>query len=150
VPWLIFTYAIALITYLHHTHPSRVFFASRAEWDPIRGHVTGSTVLDVPRPVGWLFHDIFVHTPHHLDQRVPYYRLRSAWEELRPAVASLDVLEYRASLPAIATVFRRCKLFDYSRGAWAPFPSSGQGRSTLASDDLTAQDGPMPDDGDGR
>lgn len=126
LPWLAFTYAIALITYLHHTHPTRRFFANRAEWDPVRGHVTGSTVLEAPRFLGWLFHDIFVHTPHHLDQRIPYYRLRAAWQQLRPAVGALDVLEYRMSSPAVAAVFRRCKLFDYASGSWTMFPPRRQ------------------------
>lgn len=122
VPWAVFTYAIALITYVHHTHPTRTFCASRSTWEPVLGHVTGSVVVVVPRAVGWLLHDILVHTPHHLDQRIPYYRLQAAWDQLRPAVTGLDVLEYRGSPRAIAGVFRRCKLFDYEAGCWRRFP----------------------------
>lgn len=122
VPWLVFTWVIAAVTYLHHTHPTRRFFASRAEWDPVSGHVTGSTVVHVPRPLSWLFHDIFVHTPHHLDQRIPYYRLRRAWEGLRTATAGLDVLEYRARLSSVRATFAACKLFDPATATWSRFP----------------------------
>ncbi|MBW8827627.1 MAG: fatty acid desaturase [Acidobacteria bacterium] len=121
VPWLVFTYAIAFITYLHHTHPTRRFYASRSTWNPVEGHVTGSTLIDVARPVRWLLHDIFLHTPHHLDTRIPYYRLSEAWESLRPAVAGLDVLHYRLTSQQVRVTFAECQLFDYADGRWQSF-----------------------------
>jgi omega-6 fatty acid desaturase (delta-12 desaturase) len=121
VPWLVFTWIIAAVTYLHHTHPTRRFYATRGDWDPVAGHVRGSTVVHVPRPLAWLLHDIFVHTPHHLDARIPYYRLRLAWGELRPLVAGLDVLEYRATVREVGAVFAACKLFEPATAAWSTF-----------------------------
>jgi omega-6 fatty acid desaturase (delta-12 desaturase) len=129
VPWLVFTWSIAFITYLHHTHPSRRFYADRSSWDPVSGHVTGSTVVHVPRPLAWLLHDIFVHTPHHLDTRVPYYRLRRAWSDLRPAVAGLGVLEYRLTPSSVRRTFAACKLFDHATATWSPWPTAGRRRT---------------------
>jgi omega-6 fatty acid desaturase (delta-12 desaturase) len=77
--------------------------------------------VHVPRPLAWLLHDIFVHTPHHLDARIPYYRLRLAWGELRPLVAGLDVLEYRATVREVGAVFAACKLFEPATAAWSTF-----------------------------
>lgn len=121
IPWLVFTWIIAAVTYLHHTHPTRRFFAARTEWSPVAGHVSGSTIVHLPRPIAWLLHDIFVHTPHHLDQRIPYYRLRTAWHALRPHAEALDVLEYRATPAAVWRTFTACKLFDPATGAWSTF-----------------------------
>lgn len=123
LPWLLFTYAIAFITYLHHTHPTRRFYAARDEWNPVAGHVTGSTVVHVARPLRWLFHDIFIHTPHHLDTRIPYHHLAEAWRQLQPAVGGLDVLQYDASPRRIIEIFRRCKLHDYGDHTWSSFPA---------------------------
>jgi omega-6 fatty acid desaturase (delta-12 desaturase) len=121
VPWLVFTQVIAATIYLHHTHPSRRFVDDRSQWDPVTGQVTGSVVIHASRPAAWFFHYILVHTPHHLDSRIPYYRLTEAWRELKPAVADLDVLEYRLSLRTARACFRECKLFDYGSGRWARF-----------------------------
>jgi omega-6 fatty acid desaturase (delta-12 desaturase) len=121
VPWLVFTQIIAATIYLHHTHPTRRFIDDRSQWDPVTGQVTGSVVIHASRPAAWFFHYILVHTPHHLDSRIPYYRLPAAWRELKPAVADLDVLEYRLSLRAVRTCFRECKLYDYESGRWWRF-----------------------------
>lgn len=124
VPWLVFTYVIAATTYLHHTHPSRRFFRDRATWTPLAGQVTGSIVIRTPKPLDWFLHHIFIHTPHHLDSRIPYYRLPTAWRQLRPAVAGLDVLEYRLRLRAALGVFASCKLYDYETDRWHRFTRS--------------------------
>lgn len=37
-----------------------------------------TTVLRMPRVLNVFFHNIFVHVPHHVDTRVPWYRLPAA------------------------------------------------------------------------
>jgi omega-6 fatty acid desaturase (delta-12 desaturase) len=123
VPWLVFTWLIAGVVYLHHTHPSRRFVDDRADWDPVRGQVTGSIVIHTPRPLASLLHHIMIHTPHHLDSRIPYYHLPAAWRDLRPVAGEmgLDVLEYRLSWRAVRGAFGACKLYDYRTGRWSGF-----------------------------
>lgn len=121
VPWLVFTWVIAAVVYLHHTHPTRRFTSDRARWDPVTGQVTGSIVIRTPAPVDRFFHHILVHTPHHLDSRIPYYHLPAAWRTLRPAVADLDVLEYDLTLATARRTFAACKLYDEQTGTWSRF-----------------------------
>lgn len=121
VPWLVFTWVIAAVVYLHHTHPSRRFTDDRSRWDPVTGQVAGSTVIHTPAPVAWFTHHILVHAPHHLDSRIPYYHLPAAWEALRPAVAELDVLEYRLDLATARRTFATCKLYDHETDTWATY-----------------------------
>lgn len=121
VPWLVFTWVIAAVVYLHHTHPSRRFTADRSRWDPVTGQVTGSIVIQTPAPVDRFFHHILVHAPHHLDSRIPYYHLPAAWQALRPAVAGLDVLEYRFGVATVRRTFAACKLYDDETQTWSNF-----------------------------
>ena len=82
VPFLVFTYLISLFVYLQHTHPKVPFFGSRREWNATVGQVRCSTVVRCSRLSEWLTHSILVHTPHHVDTRIPYYNLGAAYTDL--------------------------------------------------------------------
>jgi omega-6 fatty acid desaturase (delta-12 desaturase) len=93
VPFVVFTYLIALFVYLHHTHPDVPFFADRRDWSATVGQLGCSTVVRCSRPVEWLTHNIFVHTPHHVDTRIPFYRLPGAYADLQPMYCHV-IVEY--------------------------------------------------------
>lgn len=124
VPWLVFTSLIALFTFLHHTHPTLSRVLERAAWNPVAGQLQGSTVIRCSRPVEALTHGILIHAPHHLDVRIPFYRLERAWDDLAASAWGDEVLTYRFRWSTVREIFRACKLYDYDAQAWSGFPRS--------------------------
>jgi acyl-lipid omega-6 desaturase (Delta-12 desaturase) len=120
VPFLVFTYVIALTVYLHHTHPRLPFFDDRKDWSASIGQVACSTVVRTPRVVEALTHNILVHTPHHVDTRIPFYRLKQAYADLKP-IYGKDIVEYRFQLKTVRPIFRTCQLFDFETKTWYRF-----------------------------
>jgi omega-6 fatty acid desaturase (delta-12 desaturase) len=120
VPWLVFNFFIAFYIYLHHTHPKLPFFDSRRQWTASIGQVACSTVVIMPRLLSALTHHILVHTPHHVDTRIPFYRLPRAWKELAERYGS-DIVAYRFRLSTIRRIFRSCQLFDFETRVWSRF-----------------------------
>ncbi len=124
VPFVVFSYFIALFVYLHHTHPDVAFFADRREWSATVGQVGCSTVVRCSRPAEWLTHNILVHTPHHVDTRIPFYNLRRAYDDLRPAYGHI-IVEYRFRWATVRSIFAACQLFDFDTKTWSRFSDAG-------------------------
>jgi omega-6 fatty acid desaturase (delta-12 desaturase) len=53
-------------------------WAQADEWSFVAASLEGSSWLDLPRALHWLTGNIGFHHVHHLDPRVPNYRLRAA------------------------------------------------------------------------
>jgi omega-6 fatty acid desaturase (delta-12 desaturase) len=117
VPFMVFNYFIALFIFLHHTHPAVPFFDHRPEWSNTIGQVYCSIVVRCSRLGELLTHNILVHVPHHVDPRIPFYRLQRAYAELQVAYAPY-LHEYRFRWRTIRMIFRRCKLYDFERKTW--------------------------------
>ena len=117
IPFLVFNYFIALFIFLHHTHPSVPFFDHRPEWSNTIGQVYCSVVVRCSRVSELLTHNIMVHVPHHVDPRIPFYRLHRAYADLQAAYAPF-LHEYRFRWRTVAMIFRRCKLYDFDRKIW--------------------------------
>ena len=60
------------------------------------------------------------HPAHHLDASIPLYHLRAAQRELETLFGNCPNIRF--SFREYLRVVRTCKLFDYTRGDWAPFP----------------------------
>lgn len=120
IPFLVFTWVIALVVYLHHTHPDIPFFSSRAEWTRTIAQLHCSTVIRTTRVTTALTHNILVHVPHHVDARIPFYNLRAAYEDLRPAFGEL-IHEYPFRWRTVRGIFRDCKLYDFANHNWHTF-----------------------------
>jgi omega-6 fatty acid desaturase (delta-12 desaturase) len=120
VPFIVFNYFIALAVYLHHTHPDVPYFDHRPEWSNTIGQVYCSIVVRCSRFAELMLHNIMVHVPHHVDSRIPFYRLKRAYEELQREYGEF-IHEYRFRWSTVAMIFRRCKLYDYDRQRWYSF-----------------------------
>lgn len=120
VPFAVFTWVMAFVVYLHHTHPAVPFFVDRREWSATIGQVACSTVVRAGRLVNLLTHNILVHVPHHVDTRIPFYRLPRAWADLPPEVRR-HVQEYRLTWSAARRTFRACQLYDFEARTWYRF-----------------------------
>ena len=68
-----------------------------------------------------LTHNISVHTPHHIDTRIPFYRLKEASADLKAAGFGTDIVEYRLGWSSVHEIFKTCKLLDFDTQTWYRF-----------------------------
>ena len=75
------------------------------------------------------FYNIFVHVPHHVDMRIPFYELPRAAKAIRDAFPE-TVREQRFTIRQYLRTTRNCKLYDFDHGRWLPLSAStGTSRS---------------------
>jgi omega-6 fatty acid desaturase (delta-12 desaturase) len=121
IPFIVFNYVISIIIYLHHTHPQIPFFDERAEWNHTIGAVFCTTVIHTNWLVDkFITHDILIHTPHHADIRIPFYRLTTALRSIKQNYSEY-IHEYKLTLPTLFYIFKSCKLYDYKKHVWYNF-----------------------------
>jgi omega-6 fatty acid desaturase (delta-12 desaturase) len=122
VPFLLFCQAIGWVVYVHHIDPE-IRWWTRREWNRFRGQVEGTTVLW--GPPGWelFFHWIMVHLPHHVDMRIPCYKLPEAAAAIKAAYPD-DVDERKISVRNYLRATRECKIHDFEAGVWSRYPAS--------------------------
>ena len=131
VSWVVFNYAIALIIYLHPTRPRRPFFNDRQRWNATVAQVAYSTVVRGGPIYEALTHNISVHTPHHIDTRIPLYRLKEAYADLKATGFSAAIVENRLRWSSVHEIFETCKLLDFDTQTWYRFLRSRVDLSTL-------------------
>jgi acyl-lipid omega-6 desaturase (Delta-12 desaturase) len=120
LPFIVFNYFIALFVYLHHTHPDVPFFDQRPEWSNTIGQVYCTVVWRCSRLSELLVHNIMIHVPHHVEPRIPFYRLKAAYADLQKEYGEY-LHEYRFRWRTMGMVFRRCKLYDFENKVWYSF-----------------------------
>jgi acyl-lipid omega-6 desaturase (Delta-12 desaturase) len=85
------------------------------DWDFDAAAIEGSAFLMLPRPLQWLTGNIGFHHIHHLNARIPNYRLQ-ACHESHPAFARVAPMSLLRSFRAFGL-----KLFDESSGKLVRF-----------------------------
>ncbi len=128
IPFVVFTYYISTIVYLHHTHPDIPFFDLKQDWCHTIGLMYCSTVIRTSKLSEMLFHSIMIHTPHHVDIRIPFYNLKRAYHDLKQTYGDY-ILEYQFSWCRVMNIFKSCKLYDFENKTWLTF---SEGRLYLA------------------
>jgi omega-6 fatty acid desaturase (delta-12 desaturase) len=125
VPFLVFNYFIALFVFLHHTHPDVPFFDHRPEWSNTIGQVYCSIVVRCSRVSELLVHNIMIHIPHHVEPRIPFYRLKRAYADLRREYGPY-LHEYRFRWSTVWVIFRQCQLYDFDTKTWHTYRGGAQ------------------------
>lgn len=120
LPFIVFNYVIAFFVYLHHTHPNIPYFKTRDEWSFAVGGIRCSTVIRMSKLSEILTHYIMIHVPHHVDFRVPFYNLKSAYSDLKQEYSE-HITEYKFSWNKVWNIFKQCKVFDYENQKWYSF-----------------------------
>jgi len=136
VPFVLFSQTIGWVVYVHHIAPD-IRWWPRREWNRFRGQVEGTTILW--GPPGWelLFHWIMVHIPHHVDMRIPCYRLPLAARAIADAFPE-DVVEKPIRLHDYLHSVRACKLHNFETGQWMPYPSASSPSVSAGQTDSTS------------
>ncbi len=129
LPFMVFTHMIGWTVYVHHIHPT-IRWWPRRDWNPYKGQMDGTTVWHVGPVLNFFWHNIFVHIPHHVDMRIPYYHLPRAADAIRAAFP--DVREVPLSPLDYVRTTAACKLYDFEEGRWLPYAAADTRQGKVA------------------
>lgn len=115
-----------LFSLQHRFEPS--LWARQSDWNAAKAALQGSSYLRLPKVLQWFTGNIGFHHIHHLDPRVPNYRLEECCKAV-PALGTVPPMSLGASLPALWLT-----LWDEDRGRMVSFadlrkPSVEQSRA---------------------
>jgi omega-6 fatty acid desaturase (delta-12 desaturase) len=120
LPFMTFNWLAGFLTFMHHTHERVRWYDRREDWSFARGALFGTVHVIFPAAIDIALYNIMFHTAHHVDTRVPLYRLPSAQRAIEAAHGD-SVIRYRFALSPVLATFRRCKLYDYRCHRWLDF-----------------------------
>ncbi len=116
LPITIFAASIGVwMFYVQHQFED-TYWSGHEEWQLPEAALFGSSFYDLPRPLAWLTGYIGIHHVHHLNSRIPYYRLPEVLKdhsELK-AVRRLSLMQSFACL--------KLRLWDEDQRKLVPFP----------------------------
>jgi omega-6 fatty acid desaturase (delta-12 desaturase) len=95
--------------YVQHNFEG-AYWQRQKDWDPKLAAVAGSSFYDLPRVLHWFTGNIGYHHIHHLEPRIPNYRLRAAFRS-SPQLQRAPRLTLLGSLKCA-----QLKLWDEARG----------------------------------
>lgn len=120
VPFLLWNSIMGFVVFVHHTHPSIPWFQKRQEWQRSRAYLTATANVRLPLGLDRLMHNIMEHNAHHVNTRIPMFRLRQA-QALLKARCDDELPAYRLSWALYMDCVTRCKLYDFSNHRWLSF-----------------------------
>ena len=100
--------------YVQHQFEN-TYWRRQGEWDYVRACLRGSSFYKLPRWLQWWTAHIGIHHVHHLNARIPFYRLRKAYEE-NPWLQTSPTLTLWTSLRSLFL-----RLWDEKRGCMVSF-----------------------------
>ena len=119
-PFIVFNWLMGFVTFQHHTNPEIPWFDQEEEWAFFQCQVAGTTHIQFPRFLDFLFLNIFEHSAHHVDPQIPLYHLQSSQRALE--VAYPGTIKIIIWSPAVLwRTLTRCKLYDYTEHQWLDF-----------------------------
>jgi len=114
VLWLAWAAGIWLF-YVQHQFEG-VYWARKAEWDPLRAAMEGSSYYRLPIVLRWFSGSIGYHHVHHLSPKIANYHLKSCYD-------AVPALRARRPLTVAKSPFCfRLKLWDEERQTMVAFP----------------------------
>ena len=103
--------------YVQHQF-ERAYWETEAGWDYVAAAMQGSSYYTLPKPLEWLTCHIGLHHVHHLNPRVPNYRLQQCLGE-NPELQLANRLTFRKSLRCASL-----KLWDEEVKGLVPYPAT--------------------------
>ena len=122
LPFVAWNYSIGISVYVHHISPD-IAWHGRREWTRFKGQMEGTTILHVPAWLNFFYHNIFLHVPHHVDMRIPFYHLDEASEVIIAKFGNI-VRERSYGFADYLRATRACKLYDFTAHEWRGYASA--------------------------
>lgn len=119
IPFLICCTVMGWVVKVQHIAPGIPWYGDDG-WTKVRAQLEGTTIFRLPRGLDFFFHWILHHVPHHVDMRIPMYRLPLASDALTAAFPEV-VRNERYTVGTWFDLTRRCKLFDPPTQLWLTY-----------------------------
>lgn len=119
VPFIIWNYTIGITVYVHHIN-DKIEWRERTNWSPFHGQVLGTVNYHIPALTNIFFHDIFVHMPHHVHMKIPFYHLNDALQEIKNSFGQY-VIERKSVIGDYLSATKNCKLYDVQHKKWLKY-----------------------------
>lgn len=113
MPWLGYHFWMSTFTMVHHTAP-HIPFKNSSEWNSAAAQLGGTVHCDYPSWIEVLCHDINVHIPHHVSQKIPSYNLRPATDSIRENWGK-HMNEATWNWRLMKTIMTTCHVYDEER-----------------------------------
>lgn len=120
LPFLLWNWIMGFAIFQHHNHPRLAWYGNRQEWDFFAAHVESTVHIRLPQPLEWLSANIMKHTAHHVNPKIPLYRLQASQQCLEKAYADQIIVECW-SIRGLGKTLAICKLYDYENHRWLNF-----------------------------
>lgn len=124
LPFLVWNCLMGSVIYFHHTHPQLPWYDDIDRWEAARDTGPSTIHIEFGHKLGRILNNIMTHPAHHLDVRIPLYRLEAA----QRALAAGELPPQRFTFDFMRSCIRVCKLYDYEAQRWTDFA----GRPTSA------------------
>ena len=125
VPFLLWNGIMGFVVYLHHTSPKIAWFRNRQEWQRHRAYLTSTACVRFPFGIDRLMHSIMEHNAHHLNPRIPMFKLRAAQRVLQREVSGS--LRVPAERPVVHGLRAALQALRLHQPCMAGLPRSGDG-----------------------
>jgi omega-6 fatty acid desaturase (delta-12 desaturase) len=100
VPTLLFAATIGVwLFYVQHQF-EQTSWARQEAWNPHEAALHGSSYYDLPPVLSWLTANIGVHHVHHLNSRIPFYRMNEVLRD-NPRLRSIGRMTLRESIASV-------------------------------------------------
>jgi omega-6 fatty acid desaturase (delta-12 desaturase) len=119
VPFLIWNWLMGFAIYQHHNHQSIAWYNDRSEWDFFAAQVESTVHVQMPGFLEWASARIMQHTAHHVNPKIPLYRLAESQRCLERAYPQIVIQIWR--LGTLSRTMALCKLYDYQNHRWLDF-----------------------------
>ncbi len=127
VPFFVYQFLMSVFIFLHHTHPRIRWFTSRETYDPLVVYMQNTIHMRFPKVVEIVLHEIFQHTAHHVNPRVPLYRLERAQRTIERLHGD-KVIQETFSPALLLWLLRECQLYDFETNRWLKIADGEQVR----------------------
>jgi acyl-lipid omega-6 desaturase (Delta-12 desaturase) len=128
LPYYVWMMLIGFTLYLQHTHPDVAWFDGPADRTRVAAPEIISTHIEFPHWLKFLMHNVYDHGAHHLQPRIPCYRLADAQSRLNEMLGPYSI-KTDFTFRWFTDTVRRCKLYDYEGHRWLGFdgkPTTGR------------------------
>ena len=94
--------------YLQHNYPDSHWYKTE-DWEFETAAIDGSSLIILPQPLEWFSHAIGYHHIHHLNSKVPGYRLRECYDAVKE-FREIEPLSWQDALDAF-----KLRLWSYEK-----------------------------------
>jgi omega-6 fatty acid desaturase (delta-12 desaturase) len=127
LPFYIWMTFYSFTGYVLHTHARIPWIEGAFDRKTAMPPETLSLDLHFPAWVDFLSHNVYNHAAHHVNVRIPFYRLRDAQHKLNELAGHAAVIQ-PFSFRWLHETLRDCRLYDFEHNRWLDF----NGRPTSA------------------